>query len=253
MLLISTNLGTASLMPHGTCYLWKPGLVGLHLVSDAVIALSYFSIPITLIYILRKRADIPFNGIFWLFAAFIVFCGTGHLIDVWTLWHPNYWISGYIRAITALISFVTAIALTYLIPQILALPTPSQLQAEIQDKRQKEQFLRSIYEGVTEAIFVVDTTKKDEFIYKSINPVCEKVMGITSEQIEGKTPEQILSHDLALSIRERYNHCLSVKESVTYEECLKFNDCDECSWWLTSLKPLFNEVGQIYRIIGNQR
>ena len=89
MLLILTNfLATASLMPHGTCYLWKPGLVGLHLVSDAVIALSYFSIPITLIYILRKRADIPFNGIFLLFAAFIVFCGTGHLVDIWTLWYP---------------------------------------------------------------------------------------------------------------------------------------------------------------------
>ncbi len=185
-------------MPHGACYLWKPCLVGLHLVSDAVIGLSYFSIPITLIYILRKRADIPFNGIFWLFAAFIIFCGTGHLVDIWTLWHPNYWISGYIRAITALISFVTAIVLTYLIPQILALPTPSQLQAEIQDKKQKEQFLRSIYEGVTEAIFVIDTTKKGDFIYESINPVTEKVMGIASKQIEGKTPEQIFSDDLAI-------------------------------------------------------
>lgn len=251
MLLILTNfLATASLMPHGTCYLWKPGLVGLHLVSDAVIGLSYFSIPITLIYILRKRADIPFNGIFLLFAAFIVFCGTGHLVDIWTLWHPHYWISGYIRAITAVVSFVTAIALTYLIPQILALPTPSQLQAEIQDKKQKEQFLRSIYEGVTEAIFVIDTTKRGEFIFESINPVTEKVMGITSEQIEGKTPDQFLSNDFALSVRERYNHCLSVGESITYEECLKFNESEEYSWWLTSLKPLYNETGQIYRIIG---
>ncbi len=252
MLLISTNLGTVSLMPHGTCYPWKPGLVGLHLVSDAVIALSYFSIPITLIYILRKRVDIPFNGIFWLFAAFIIFCGTGHLIDIWTLWHPNYWISGFIRAITAVVSFVIAIALTYLIPQILALPTPEKLQEEIQEKRQKEQFLRSIYEGVTEAIFVIDTTKEGNFIYESINPVTEKLMGITSTQIERKTPEQVLPSNLSKSVRERYNHCLSVGESVTYEECLKFNDNQECSWWLTSLKPLFNEVGQIYRIIGNQ-
>ena len=251
MLLILTNfLATASLMPHGTCYLWKPGLVGLHLVSDAVIGLSYFSIPITLIYILRKRADIPFNGIFLLFAAFIVFCGTGHLVDIWTLWHPHYWISGYIRAITAVVSFVTAIALTYLIPQILALPTPEKLQEEIEDKKQKEEFLRSIYEGVTEAIFVVQTTNKDEFIYESINPVCEKLMGMTSKQIEGKTPQQFLSNDLALSVRERYNHCLSVGESVTYEECLKFNQSEECSWWLTSLKPLFNEAGKIYRIVG---
>lgn len=251
MLLISAIfLAATSLMPYGTCYLWKPGLVGLHLVSDAVIALSYFSIPITLIYILRKRADIPFNGIFWLFAAFIVFCGTGHLIDIWTLWHPDYWISGYIRAITALVSFLTAIALTYLIIQILALPTPDKLQEEIQDKRQKEQFLRSIYEGVTEAIFVVNATTEGDFLYESINPVYEKLMGITSKQIEGKTPEQVLSNHLSKSVLKRYNHCLSVGESVTYEECLKFNDKQECSWCLTSLKPLFNEAGKIYRIIG---
>lgn len=251
MLSVTGNfLATSPFMPHGTCYLWKPGLVGLHLASDAIIALSYFSIPITLIYILRKRTDIPFNGIFLLFAAFIIFCGTGHLIDIWTLWHPDYWISGYIRAITAIVSLITAIALTNLIPEILALPTPKKLQEEIQTKKQKEQFLRSIYEGVTEAIFVVDTTIKDEFFYKSINPICEQVMGISSEQIEGKTPEQVLPNNVATAVRQRYNTCLSIGESITYEECLKFNNEEEDSWWLTSLTPLYNEDCQIYRIIG---
>ena len=251
MPLISANLlAISSLMPHGTCYMWNPGLVGLHLVSNAVIALSYFSIPITLIYILRKRVDVPFNGIFLLFAAFIIFCGTGHLIDIWTLWHPDYWISGYIRAITAVVSSITAIALIKVIPQILALPTPQKLHEEIQNNKRKEQFLRSIYEGVTEAIFVIDTTQKDKFIYESINPVTEKLMGITSKQIEGKTPEEVLSNDFALSVKESYSQCLSVRENITYEECFKFTENGEESWWLTSLKPLFNELGEIYRIIG---
>ncbi|MEO0934140.1 MAG: PAS domain S-box protein, partial [Cyanobacteria bacterium J06641_2] len=250
MSLFLVNLLASSLMPHGTCYLWKPGLVGLHLVSDTVIALSYFSIPITLIYILRKRVDVPFNGIFILFAAFIIFCGTGHLIDIWTLWHPDYWVSGYIRAITAVVSFITAIALINLIPQILALPTPQKLREEIQNNKRKEEFLRSIYEGVTEAIFVIDTTKKGKFIYESINPVTEKVMGITSKQIEGKTPEEVLPNNFALAVKERYNQCLSTRENITYEECLQFTEHDDNSWWLTSLKPLFNEQGEIYRIIS---
>ncbi|MEO0839150.1 MAG: PAS domain S-box protein [Cyanobacteria bacterium J06643_5] len=250
MSLFLVNLLASSLMPHGTCYLWKPGLVGLHLVSDTVIALSYFSIPITLIYILRKRVDVPFNGIFILFAAFIIFCGTGHLIDIWTLWHPDYWVSGYIRAITAVVSFITAIALINLIPQILALPTPQKLREEIQNNKRKEEFLRSIYEGVTEAIFVIDTTKKGKFIYESINPVTEKVMGITSKQIEGKTPEEVLPNNFALAVKERYNQCLSTRENITYEECLRFSENNDDSWWLTSLKPLFNEQGEIYRIIG---
>ncbi len=49
-------------MPHGYCYLWNPGLVWLHVLSDAAIALAYFSIPITLIHFARKRRDLPFSG-----------------------------------------------------------------------------------------------------------------------------------------------------------------------------------------------
>ncbi|MEM6402162.1 MAG: PAS domain S-box protein, partial [Cyanobacteria bacterium P01_D01_bin.116] len=69
-------------------------------------------------------------------------------------------------------------------------------------------------------------------------------------QIEGKTPEEVLSNDFALSVKQRYINCLSVGESITYEECLKFTEDEEYSWWLTSLKPLYNQDSQIYRIIG---
>ena len=37
-------------MPHGMCYLWRPGILALHVISDALITLSYFSIPFTLLY-----------------------------------------------------------------------------------------------------------------------------------------------------------------------------------------------------------
>ena len=58
---------TERFIPHGHCYLWKPGLVWLHLLSDVAIALAYYSIPITLVYFVRKRVDLPFNWIFLLF------------------------------------------------------------------------------------------------------------------------------------------------------------------------------------------
>jgi PAS domain-containing protein len=124
------NLFTTELfIPHGHCYLWKPGLVWLHLVSDSVIALAYYSIPITLIYFVRKRVDLPFDWIFLLFSTFIVACGTSHLMAVWTLWYPTYWLSGAIKAITALVSLCTAVLLVPLIPKALALPSPAQLEA----------------------------------------------------------------------------------------------------------------------------
>jgi PAS domain S-box-containing protein len=136
-------------IPHGHCYLWKPELVSLHLVSDALIAAAYYSIPITLLYFVRKRKDLPFNRIFLLFAAFIVSCGTTHLAEIWTLWYPTYWISGLIKALTALVSVFTALELIPLVPLALALPSPAQLEAankalntQIQERLQAEENLR---------------------------------------------------------------------------------------------------------------
>ena len=128
MLALIPNFLSSGFIPHGHCYLWKPQLVGLHLVSDLLIALAYYSIPLMLVFFVRKRRDVPFSWMFLLFGGFIVACGTTHIMAVWTLWHPNYWLSGFIKAITAGISAYTAVQLLPLIPQALALPSPAQLE-----------------------------------------------------------------------------------------------------------------------------
>jgi len=91
------ELLSSDFMPHGYCYSWKPGLVWLHLVSDVLIAVAYFSIPLTLVYFIRKRKDLPFNWMFLCFGTFILACGSTHLMEVWTLWHGTYWLSGAIK------------------------------------------------------------------------------------------------------------------------------------------------------------
>lgn len=143
--LMQSLLDASPFIPHGHCYLWKSNLVLLHLISDLIIGLAYYSIPITLVYFVKKRQDVPFNGVFLLFGAFIIACGTGHFMDVWTLWHPVYWLSGFLKSITAFISFYTALALLQLIPKALALPSPAQLEAanqalenEIKERKQAE-------------------------------------------------------------------------------------------------------------------
>jgi two-component system NtrC family sensor kinase len=135
-------LTSTQFIPHGHCYLWQPGLVGIHLISDLLIALAYFSIPLTLVYFVRKRQDVPFNWVFLLFGAFIVCCGTTHLLSIWTLWHPTYWLSGLVKAITAAVSLYTAIQLFPLMPKVLSLPSPAQLEAEIEERKQVEAKLR---------------------------------------------------------------------------------------------------------------
>jgi PAS domain S-box-containing protein len=249
-----------SFMPHGMCYLWKPELMGLHLVSDGIIAFSYFSIPFTLVYILGKRTDIPFNGIFLLFAAFILFCGTGHAVNIWTLWHPNYWVSGWLRLATALVSLATAIALVIKIPQILALPSPTQvneINQQLEEKitelesqkaiiRQQEVFLRSIYDNVQEAIFVMDIEADGTFRYQGFNPAAMRLTGI--EDVINKTPQEMLTPETAVLVEQRYRECVQAATSISYEECLEFQGKD--SWWLTSLNPIKDETGKVYRLIG---
>lgn len=147
--ILSNFFVTGPFIPHGHCYLWKPSLVWLHLVSDSLIAFAYYSIPLTLFYFVRKRQDLPFSWIFLLFATFIVSCGTTHILEIWTLWYPTYWLSGGVKAITAIVSLLTAYMLVPLVPQALALPSPTQLeqanqalQAQMQQRSHIETELR---------------------------------------------------------------------------------------------------------------
>lgn len=115
-------------VPHGYCLLWNKGLLYLHIASDAIITLSYFSIPFVLVYFCHKRRDLFPPSILILFAAFILACGTTHLVDIWTLWHPDYVIQGYLKGFTALISIITAVYLWPMAKYALTLPSHKQLQ-----------------------------------------------------------------------------------------------------------------------------
>jgi two-component sensor histidine kinase len=121
-------LDPSGLTPHGFCLSWEPGLVWLHAGSDAIVGLAYFSIPIALASFSTQRNDTRYGWILYLFMAFILACGTTHLMSILTLWIPAYGVEGVIKLITALFSIATAAILWPLIPKLVALPSPAQLQ-----------------------------------------------------------------------------------------------------------------------------
>lgn len=106
-------------MPHGMCYLWQPSLIVAQVVSNGLIALAYFSIPLLLLYFIGRRPDIPNPLLFTLFAIFILACGTTHLLDIVTIWHPIYWVDASVRIVTALASVGTAAVMAPLMPRLL--------------------------------------------------------------------------------------------------------------------------------------
>jgi len=139
-------------MPHGGCYLWPKSLIALHAGSDAIIVLAYYSIPLTVIYFARKRADLKFHWMFVCFAVFILACGTTHLMEIWNIWHAHYWLSGTIKAITALASVPTAVLLLQFVPDLLRLPSPAALEKEIAERQRAEADVRRLNDGLEQRV-----------------------------------------------------------------------------------------------------
>lgn len=135
-------------MPHGYCLSWGSVLLWLHVISDALITLSYFSIPLMLAYFLRQRKDFPYPWLLVLFATFIVACGTTHLMATVVIWIPMYWLEACLKVITAVSSVMTVFVLFKIIPQALKLTSPAQLEAEIERRKSIDEERLSLLERV---------------------------------------------------------------------------------------------------------
>lgn len=205
-----------SLLPHGLCLNWKPALLALHVMSDGIIALSYFSIPFGLAYFVSQRKDLEYRWMFILFAAFILACGTTHLFDIWTLWHPDYFAQGLIKAATAGISLATAILLWPVLQQALTLPSPRQLslinadlESEItrrretvlkleQEAMERRQLELKLRQNEARLMTVLDTTVEGILtvspsgIIETANAAASRMFGRRSGQLEGLPAETII-------------------------------------------------------------
>jgi tellurite resistance protein TehA-like permease len=118
----------ADLMSHGVCYLWDARMVWLHVISDALIAFSYYCIPVVLIYFIRKNRNLPFDKIFRMFGAFALACGTTHLMEIWNVWHGSYLVAGVVKALTAVASILTVAMLVPLVCKMVELSGRNSLQ-----------------------------------------------------------------------------------------------------------------------------
>jgi diguanylate cyclase (GGDEF)-like protein/PAS domain S-box-containing protein len=219
--LLRKLLATNSFIPHGHCYLWKSELLSLHIVSDLLIALAYYSIPIALLYFIHQRRDVPFRWMFLLFGAFMISCGTSHVMEVWTLWHPNYWLSGFIKAIAAFMSCYTAVELVGLIPKALALPSSADLEAanqklaaEISDRQQVEAALRhsearfrSVFEGAAIGIALIDVNGRPV----AMNPALSRMLGYSENECQQITSRTYNDLESLPTGWERYQELISGK------------------------------------------
>jgi two-component system cell cycle sensor histidine kinase/response regulator CckA len=113
---------------------------------------------------------------------------------------------------------------------------------------ESKQFLKDIYDKVNHSIFVVDVLPEGIYRFRGINPQHEKLTGISSDEIAGKTPEQLLPPVFAEQVIHHYDDCIFEGKSITYEEYLPFKG--EETLWETVLNPVSDDSGTVYRIIG---
>lgn len=183
-------------IPHGHCYLWKPQLVWLHIASDFLIGLAYVSISGTLSYLVYKaRREIPFYSVFLAFGLFIIACGATHFMEIWTLWHPMYWLSGSIKLITAIVSVTTALLLPPLVPQVMALvaaaKTSNERKLQLETANQE---LETLYQKLKE----LDQLKTQFFanVSHDLRTPLTLILGPT---------EKLLADSQSTSMEQRHN------------------------------------------------
>jgi PAS domain S-box-containing protein len=216
-----------------------------------------------LVYFVRKRRDVPFDWIFLMFGTFIVACGTTHVMEVWTLWHPTYWLSGFIKAITAIVSVYTAIELVPLIPQALVLPSPAELEAanfqlakEVAERKRTEEVLRESEQrwqlalrGNNDGIW--DWNLKTNEVFFSVR--WKEILGYQEHEISHHFDEiikRVHPDDLHWVRQAVKDHFGKKTPFYTKEYRLLCKD-GTYKWILDRGQALWDEDGQVVRMVGS--
>lgn len=154
---------SADFMPHGHCYLWRPPLVWTMVITDGLIGLAYLSISVSL-YRLVRKIQLPFSAMFVAFGLFIFACGATHFMEIYNLWVPNYWLSAFIKSVTAIASVATALLMFPLQPKISMLATSVKLseQRRLDLETAKNELESKVEERTRELKLAVDA--REEFL-----------------------------------------------------------------------------------------
>ena len=177
---------------------------------------------------------------------------------VWTLWHPAYWVSGIIKAITAFISCYTALELVPILPQALSLPSPAALEqinqqlveeikertsAEVETERTKN-FLDTLINYLPVALFVKDGKEEKFGQLLLVNPACEELFGLKASELIGKTGGDLFPKEQAdfYEQKDREAFARGVPEDIPSEVIDSYNKGQRI---LHTIKvPLYDEHQQ---------
>lgn len=247
-------------LPQGYCYLWQTNLIAIHIISDILIASTYYCISLLISYFTCQRKNNPFQSIFLSFSICIFACGTNHLINVWTIWNPNYWLLSWTKVLIALISLYTAIVFIKSIPQALSLPSLSELKQEVKERQEAEAKLKEsqyLIQQITDTIptiFYIYDLEKKRNIYS--NRTIESVLGYSSQEIKDMGEELLvkISHPEDLdNIAQHHRKLAQAQNKDLLEIEYRMINCHGELRWFHSRDTTFtfNKNGKVQQILGS--
>ena len=226
--LLDTLFGAPGLIPRGEAMGWDPGLVRLHVVSDAVSAFSYLVLPAAiLIFLLRRRDfDPDARRLGWLLIGFIVAGSLTHLAALLTMWVPAYGLQGALKAATAVMSLAAAVLVWPQLPKLLALPSPGDLRranaalaqtnASLETTiawrtHELDQTRKRFENALARSNITVSAQDRDLRYTYIFNPA----LGLAPEDVVGRTEAEILPGEAAAETAELKRRALEQGQTVS--------------------------------------
>jgi signal transduction histidine kinase/ActR/RegA family two-component response regulator len=266
---------TADFPARWHCGQWSTAHGWLHVLSDVAIFGAYAAIPIAItFFVVRRRSEVPFTHLYWLFAAFILACGFGHLIEATIFWHPWYRLSGAVKLITAVVSWATVVAIIKYLPAALHLPAAArlnaQLQQEVEERKRAETEVHRLNDDLRHRVEELQTLLDvlPVGIGIATDPECRKIrtnpafarmlaLPLAANASKSAPPEEAPRHfDIYQDGRRLAPEDLPIQTAARqgtvirdYEEEILFND-GRTLYLVGYAAPLFAEQGRIRGSVG---
>lgn len=245
------------------CGRWTDFHGWLYIASDLFIWGAYFVIPFLLVNFIRRRRDIPFDRLFWMFSLFIFACGATHLLDAVIFWTPLYRLSGLVRFVTAVASWGTVFALMGVLPRALLLRTPAELERIVQERTAElaaanqqlqaltEQLSRRTaeLEAVANGIPQLAWMAQPDGYIDWYNQRWYEYTGTTQAEMQGWGWEKVHHPDHITGVVEGWQRQLAAGEPWEDTFPLRRHD-GEFRWFLSRAFPVRQDDGQLTRWFG---
>ena len=231
------------------CGQWSDFHGWLYIISDVAIWAAYYTIPLLLIHFIKKKKDIPFPKIFWLFSAFILACGTTHLIDAVIFWFPIYRVSAMVRLLTAIVSWATIYMIYKILPDALLLKTPAALELEVKQRTEELQVSMQKMRFLADAMPQIVWTAKPDGSRDYFNEPALHFTGKKIEQLLGWKWLDIVHPDDREATSQKWQQSIDGATEFEMENRLLSAD-GNYYWHLTRALPSKNENGEVSLWVG---